>query len=222
MSRVLSRLGARLYLAYYATLRVRCVLANGDVVKRPELPALRGIYAVCERDAAAASGLIATQGMAVLVAHGRDGDWASALLAAIGCRVVRGSARRGGAMGLRGLLRHLQSSDTAVGLIVDGPLGPAGIAKPGAAVCAAKTAQGLHAVGVACRWKFTFPGTWSGIYLPLPFSRVVFVDEVCRDTGRDISDVDAVSQRLTQSLMVARQRADAALVERVGVGVLAS
>lgn len=222
MSRALSRLGARLYLGYYATLRVRCVLANGDIVKGAALPALRGIYAVCERDALVSSGLIAGQGMAVLVAHGRDGDWASALLAAIGCRVIRGSARRGGALGLRRLLHHLRPSETAVGLIVDGPLGPAGVAKPGAAMCAAKSGHGLHAVGVACRWKLAFPRTWSGIYLPLPFSRVVFVDQVCREGGDGVGDVDAASERLTHTLVVARQRADAALVERAGVRVLAS
>jgi len=222
MSRALGWFGSRLYLAYYATLRVRCVLANGAVVKGAELPSLRGIYAVCERDTVVASGLIAGQGMAVLVAHGRDGDWVSALLAAIGCRVIRGSARRGGALGLRGLLHHLRSSETAVGLIVDGPLGPAGIAKPGAAMCAAKSGHGLHAVGVACRWKLTFPGTWSGIYLPLPFSRVVFVDEVCREGCPDVSDVAAASERLTHSLVVARQRAHAALVHPSGVRVLAS
>ena len=153
MSRALSWFAARIYLAYYATLRVRCVLANGAIVKGEDLPPLREIYAVCERDAVVASGLIAGQRMAVLVAHGRDGDWASALLAAIGCHVIRGSARRGGALGLRGLLRHLESSETAVGLIVDGPLGPAGVAKRGAAMCAAKSGCGLHAVGVACRWK---------------------------------------------------------------------
>jgi len=222
MRRVLTWCAARIYRAYYATLRVRCVLQDGTVVRGDELPALREIYAVCERDALAASGLIAGQRMAVLVAHGRDGDWASALLAAMGCHVIRGSTRRGGAPALRGLLRHLTSSETAVGLVVDGPLGPAGVAKPGAALCAMKSGCRMHAVGVACRWKLTFPRTWSGIYLPLPFSRIVFVDEVCRDAWGESHDVDAASARLTHGLTVAAARAAACLDPAAVAKVLAS
>jgi lysophospholipid acyltransferase (LPLAT)-like uncharacterized protein len=212
MTRVLTWIAARIYLAYYATLRVRCVLQDGTIVRGEELPALHDIYAHCERDALAASGLIAGQRLAVLVAQGRDGDWASALLAAMDCRVIRGSARRGGALALRALLRHLASSETAVGLVIDGPLGPAGVAKPGAAICAMKSGCLMHAVGVACRWKLTFPGTWSGIYLPLPFSRLVFVDEVCHDA--DLNDIEAASSRLTHSLTIAKERAATALLDR--------
>jgi lysophospholipid acyltransferase (LPLAT)-like uncharacterized protein len=217
MSRVLTWCAARLYLAYFATLRVRCVLDDGTRVRRTELPSLGGVYGVCERDALAASGLIAGQHMAVLVAHGRDGDWASALLAAIGCRVIRGSARRGGATGLRALIRHLRTTRTAVGLVVDGPLGPAGVAKPGAAMCALQGGRTLHAVGVACRWKLTFPRTWSGIYLPLPFSRIVFVDEPCGDPCRDANGLDAASEGLTRRLAIARDRATAVLLDRSGI-----
>ena len=217
MTRVLTWFAARMYLAYYATLRVRCVLQDGTTVRGAELPPLREIYAVCERDALAASGLIAGQRMAVLVAHGRDGDWASALLAAMGCRVIRGSASRGGALALRGLLRHLASSETAVGLVIDGPLGPAGVAKPGAAMCAMKSGCLMHAVGVSCRWKLRVPRTWSGIYLPLPFSRIVFVDEVCRAACRNQTDVEAASKRLTDSLTIAGERAEAARLGRAPI-----
>lgn len=222
MTRLLTWCAARIYLAYYATLRVRCVLEDGRIVAGEALPALRAIYAVCERDALVASGLIAGRRMAVIVAHGRDGDWASALLAAMGCRVIRGSARRGGAVALRGLLRHLETSEAAVGLIVDGPLGPAGVAKPGAAICAAKSGRALHAVGVACGWKLTFPRTWSGIYLPLPFSRVVFLEAACSDGAPDAADLEAVSGRVTRTLVVARERAESVLHDPAAVRVLAS
>jgi lysophospholipid acyltransferase (LPLAT)-like uncharacterized protein len=55
---------------------------------------------------------------------------------------------------------------------VDGPLGPAGVAKPGVTVLSARCRREVVPLAAAARWAFRLPWTWSGIYLPLPFSRV--------------------------------------------------
>ena len=43
---------------------------------------------------------------------------ASAALTGVGCRVVRGAARRGGALALRSLIRDMRSSDRPAGIVV--------------------------------------------------------------------------------------------------------
>jgi lysophospholipid acyltransferase (LPLAT)-like uncharacterized protein len=168
-----ARLVAVLYRSYYATLRLRVNKSHGGDMTHPSEHVYDSeIFAVCERDALALGGWIAGRRFATLVAPGRDGDWAAALLEAIGCRVVRGATARGGRNAVQTLCRVLRTTSEPLGLVVDGPLGPSGVARRGAIVCAHRTRRPVHAVAAAAAREFTFPRTWSGIYLPLPFSRV--------------------------------------------------
>lgn len=194
---------ARCYRAYFATLRTR-LLPDGRVVPPREYPYGREIFALCERDALAVGGILAGREFSVLVAHGRDGDRASAVLAELGCRVVRGSSRQGGTEALRALVPILKRSNAPLGLVVDGPLGPAGRAKPGAAVCAVETGRPLRALGAAARHAFVFPGTWSGIYLPLPFTRVAIVLNEVNCEAATYADVDRLTDDLSGALAATR------------------
>jgi lysophospholipid acyltransferase (LPLAT)-like uncharacterized protein len=160
---------AFIYRTYHATLRVRLLLPDGTLGQADEYPPDRKIFALCERDALAVAGLISGTDCTVLVTIGRDGDWASALLERLGCHVVRGSSRLGGAAALKGLLDALRASNGPTAIVVDGPLGPAGEAKNGAVACGILADRPVHAVAAAARFRIVFPGTWSGIYLPLPF-----------------------------------------------------
>ena len=168
------------------------------------------IFALCERDTLALGGLMAGRRFTVLVAHGRDGNWASALLAALGCHVVRGSTRRGGTRALLQVTRSAQATNDPVGMVVDGPLGPAGVAKPGVVLCGLKSGRPVRALGVASRWSIRFPGTWSGLYLPLPFSTVMVTYSEPGSVD-SIDEVEHGTRTLTEQLAVARQRADQAL-----------
>ena len=200
---------AWIYRVYYATLRVRYVLPDGTSGRAADFAMRGSLFAVCERDALALSGLMAARRFSVIVAHGRDGDWATALLEAIGCRVMRGSSRRGGAAAMRGLVRGVADDDAPVGMVVDGPLGPDGVAKPGAAWCAAHTGRRLIALGVAPSRAIWFRATWSGMFLPLPFTTVTIA--VQPSAGRiDADDVLAATARLTTDLALARRRATVA------------
>ncbi len=87
----------------------------------------------------------------MLVTIGRDGDWAAALLHRLGCRVVRGSSRRGGAAAFKGLLDKIKGSDGPTAIVVDGPLGPAGEAKEGAVACGMMTGRPVVAIAAAAR-----------------------------------------------------------------------
>jgi hypothetical protein len=111
------------YRAYFATLRTRALLPDGSLIAPRDYPYGRQIFALCERDALALGGILTGRRFAVLVAHGRDGDLAAAVLAALGCRVVRGSSARGGAGALRALVPLLDQTLEPLGLVVDGPPG---------------------------------------------------------------------------------------------------
>ncbi len=209
---------AFIYRTYHATLRVRLLLPDGTIVPADEYPPDREVFALCERDALAVAGLIAGTGCTVLVTISRDGDWASALLDRLGCHVVRGSSRLGGAAALKGLLDALRASNGPTAIVVDGPLGPAGEAKRGAVACGILADRPVHAIAAAARFRIVFPGTWSGIYLPLPFSKlVVALDEKLPiPEPPDPDQADGLSKQLTGRLQVLRRLAEGA-VRRVNI-----
>lgn len=173
--RLLVRLLARAYRALHATLRVEGLLADGSRATPATYPFGPEVFALSERDALALGGILAAARFTTLVAPGRDGDWATEVATALGGRVVRGATERGGARALADLLRMLQSDGGPLALVVDGPLGPVGVAKAGAVVCAARTGRPLRPVAAAARRELVLGSSWSRLWLPLPFSRVVVV-----------------------------------------------
>ncbi len=217
MSRVVAdaaaALGAALYRAYFATLRVQGLLAGGVAVDPAEYPFGREIFALCERDALALAGMIAHTRLTALVALGRDGDWASGVLARLGFGVVRGSSLRRGAGALIRLIRTMRGGEAPVAIVVDGPLGPSGEAKPGIVRCAQRTGRPIRALGVAARHRIVFRGTWSELFLPLPCSRIVVACEdplsIPASAGRTL--VADLTLELSARLARARERALAAL-----------
>ncbi len=198
---------SRCYRAYFATLRVRGIRPDGSSFSR-DYTYGREIFAFSERDVLAIAGYWPPRrGLGLLVAHGRDGDWATVVVEALGYRVVRGSSARGGAAALRELIRFASHSGQSLGLVVDGPLGPAGRAKPGAVACAIETGLPLRALATAARHSFVFPKTWSGIYFPMPFSCVGIVVDELNLQAATRADVPQLTDELTRRLADARARA---------------
>ncbi len=202
----------RLYRLYYATLRVVTLLPDGSAGTPAEYPFGSEIFALAERDTVALAGIMAGRRFTVLVAQGRDGDWATAALRAMGCTVVRGSSRRGGVEALVALIDDRRQPSGPAALVVDGPLGPAGVAKPGVAALAAKTGLPICALGAAARREVTLNGTWARIHIPLPFTRVALALEAVPPAapgGRD--DPARRADEVTRALARARQRAQDAV-----------
>lgn len=163
--------GAALIRRWARTLRVTFHGWNGQRIV-PGDPWFNGrLFAVCERDLLALLPFAGYRDYVTVVASGRDGNRAAAVLEALGLKVARGSAGRDGAAAMRTVLR-LITPERSVLVSVDGPLGPAGVAKPGVLTIGARCGREVVPIAAAARWALTFPGTWSGIYLPLPFSRV--------------------------------------------------
>ncbi len=110
------------------------------------------------------------EGMALLISRHRDGGYLAELSERWGYRVVRGSSRRGGDVGLLGLVRYLRQG-AEVALTPDGPRGPAERMKPGA-LAAAQHASALVIAAGARASSAWWIQSWDRFCVPRPFARV--------------------------------------------------
>lgn len=110
------------------------------------------------------------RGIVLLISRHRDGGYLADLAEQWGYRAVRGSSKRGGAAGLRGIVRELQGG-AIVALTPDGPQGPPEKVKPGA-IAAAQHAGvpvvPLTAIASSAWWV----RSWDRFCIPKPFARV--------------------------------------------------
>lgn len=201
---------ACLYRSYYRTLHVVGLLADGTTCTPDAYPFPPEIYAVSERDSFALAGLVSERRFTVLVTLGRDGDWVSAVLERLGCRIVRGSSKGGGRAALAAMIRDQRESPGATAIVVDGPLGPVGVAKAGASVVAAQTGRPLYAISAAARRSIVIHSTWAGMFIPVPFTAVaVAVEAIAPPASLAEDDVRASADAVTAGLRRARARAEA-------------
>ncbi len=123
------------------------------------------------------------EGMALLISRHRDGSYLALLAERWGYRVVRGSSKRGGEVGLLGLVRFLQQGGGAeVALTPDGPRGPAEKAKAGA-VAAAQHAGALVIPAGARASRAWWLKSWDRFCIPKPFAVVEVVYGTPLDVG---------------------------------------
>jgi lysophospholipid acyltransferase (LPLAT)-like uncharacterized protein len=134
---------------------------------------------------------------AVMVSLSKDGEMQARALATLGFDVVRGSSSRNGARGLAALVRKVRGAQLpgrkAAGVVgakrrgtpvgnerdaafaVDGPRGPYGVPKPGAAFVAERTGAWLVPMGSAIRSGKVFARAWDRFALAWPFTTVAVV-----------------------------------------------
>ncbi len=110
----------------------------------------------------------------VLVSLSRDGAIQASVMRRLGFLVVRGSSSRGGVRGLAGIVRELSGGADAA-FAVDGPRGPRGVPKPGAALAASLTGAELVPVATAAARSIVVSRAWDAFEIPLPFTRVAIV-----------------------------------------------
>ncbi|HSM14997.1 MAG TPA: lysophospholipid acyltransferase family protein [Thermoanaerobaculia bacterium] len=142
--------------------------------------------------------------MTVLVSRSRDGELISRVMARLGVETSRGSSSRGGALGLRDLLRRArEGSDIAV--TPDGPRGPLRKAQPGVVLAAA--ASGLPLVPVAIEAsRARLLSSWDRMVVPLPGSRVEVVYGPPIRVPRG-ADAEQWAPRIEQALNETERRA---------------
>jgi len=100
-----------------------------------------------------------------------DGELAARMVTYFGVETVRGSSSGGGSQALEQLQRAL-ALVPCVGITLDGPRGPRRVAKPGAAVLAARGRVPIVplAGAVSRAWRMR---SWDRFPIPKPFGRII-------------------------------------------------
>jgi lysophospholipid acyltransferase (LPLAT)-like uncharacterized protein len=111
--------------------------------------------------------------MVLLISRHRDGEYLATLGERWGYRSVRGSTKRGGEVGLLGIVRALQGG-AVVAITPDGPRGPAEQVQPGAVAAAQHAGVPLLPIGArpSSAWWL---GSWDRMCIPKPFARLDIV-----------------------------------------------
>ncbi len=146
----------------------------------------------------------------VMVSASRDGDLIAQTMALFGLRAARGSSTRGGRAALDAMTDEINETRCSGGIIVDGPRGPAGVAKMGAITLARDT--GLPIVPASwCASRMLRLRSWDTTLIPLPFSRMVFAFEPALHVPPDASAalMEEMRQELTVRIVRARATAHA-------------
>jgi lysophospholipid acyltransferase (LPLAT)-like uncharacterized protein len=111
--------------------------------------------------------------IAVMISRSKDSDFSATVLPRFGISFVRGSSTRGGTSAIRELLREARKGKNMV-FTVDGPRGPALVAKEGVVFAAQVSGVPIVPVAFAARraWRLR---SWDRLILPKPFSKAVCV-----------------------------------------------
>jgi lysophospholipid acyltransferase (LPLAT)-like uncharacterized protein len=143
------------------------------------------------------------ESMVLLISRHRDGGHLATLAERWGYRFVRGSSRRGGEVGLLGVVRALEAGNI-VALTPDGPRGPAERVKPGI-VAAAQHADVPIVPAGARPSRAWWLRTWDRFCIPQPFAHVevVYGRPIVVGAGKDglragIESVERGLQAVTQ------------------------
>lgn len=161
------------------------------------------------------------EGIIALVSEHRDGEYITRILEHLGYGAARGSSTRGGAKGLRGLLRAARSG-RVLAVTPDGPQGPRESMKPGALLAAQRGGLPIICIGVgmSAAWRAS---SWDRFSVPRPFSRVHLTYSPSIEIPPEAATgaLEAASERVQASLddVTARARSivsDSILTEVVG------
>jgi lysophospholipid acyltransferase (LPLAT)-like uncharacterized protein len=106
----------------------------------------------------------------MLISRHRDGGYLADLGARWGYRSVRGSTKRGGDVGLLGIVRALEEG-AVVAITPDGPRGPAQRVQPGAVAAAQHAGVPIVAVGMRASSAW-YLKSWDRMCIPKPFAAI--------------------------------------------------
>jgi lysophospholipid acyltransferase (LPLAT)-like uncharacterized protein len=138
------------------------------------------------------------EGIVLLISRHRDGGYLADLAEGWGYRSVRGSSKRGGEIGLLGLVRALQDGANAA-VTPDGPRGPAERVQPGALAAAQHSGAVLVPIGArpSAAWWLR---TWDRFCIPRPFARIDVAYGVPLDVGPGKDNVRRTVPELERAL----------------------
>ena len=126
------------------------------------------------------------RGIVVITSENFDGEWIAGIIERFGYGTARGSTSRGGRKALLQLTRDMAAGKPA-GFTVDGPLGPARDAQPGAVWLAKATGHPVLPFHLEADRHWTLK-SWDRTQIPKPFSTVALVVGEPFDVPADADD----------------------------------
>ncbi len=138
------------------------------------------------------------RGFVPMVSLSRDGEILAGALPRLGYGVVRGSSSRGGREALDESLRLLAEGMTPA-LAVDGPRGPLGVPKAGAAVLSARSGRPIILMSARV-WPALRLRSWDRFQIPLPLARVEVAYARVAPPSRDEQDIARTTQAIAAGL----------------------
>jgi lysophospholipid acyltransferase (LPLAT)-like uncharacterized protein len=148
----------------------------------------------------------------IMFSRSRDGELLAGFARRLGVIPVRGSSGRGGREALEAMRRYIeQPGSRKAATVLDGPRGPAYVAKKGMLVLAGQTRAPLVPIMVSAHPALTFTRAWDRTMVPLPFSRVLVMFgepwSVTVDPG-DTQAMEALRRAFEETLNRMRDMAD--------------
>jgi len=149
--------------------------------------------------------------LVVLHSQHRDAQLLVGIMKRFGLAQAWGSTTRGGAGGVRDILRRIRQGYD-VGITPDGPKGPRRRVQPGVVAIARLAGVAIVPVSFSAR-PFRRLGTWDGTLLPFPFGRGLFLYGEPIVIPREADDAAQAGfvAKLEQSLDQLTDQADAAI-----------
>ncbi len=108
----------------------------------------------------------------IMISQSKDGEILAQYAAGFGVVPARGSSQKGGRDALEQMQRYLLSGGKACATVLDGPRGPAYVAKRGMVHLAKLTGAPLIPLIWSANRVLTLRDSWDKTMLPLPWSRV--------------------------------------------------
>jgi lysophospholipid acyltransferase (LPLAT)-like uncharacterized protein len=113
------------------------------------------------------------RGIVIMSSRSRDGEYTARFIKRFGYGTARGSSTRGSRRAMVELSECLASGIDAA-FTIDGPRGPAYVAKEGAVTLARHTGCPILPFHIAVRRYVTLP-SWDRLQIPLPFTRAITI-----------------------------------------------
>jgi lysophospholipid acyltransferase (LPLAT)-like uncharacterized protein len=145
--------------------------------------------------------------LVALVSQNFDGEWIARIISRMGFDTVRGSSSRNANAAVRQLIRQTRAGRSTL-FALDGPRGPARVAKDGAVWLAMATSVPIIPIHAEADRHWTV-NSWDRTQLPKPFSRVALVIGQPIIVPREVDDAAMAEHRgqLERALGGLEQRA---------------
>ncbi len=200
------------FIFYFIARTWRVRLINWDGVRAEHAAGRSVIYSISHGRMLPCAWVVRKMGVHILISEHFDGEIITRVLRCFGFGAARGSATRGGAAGVRELVRLSKRWDLAV--TPDGPKGPFLCVKPGVPYLASRTGLTIITAGIAADWRIK-ARSWDEFLLPLPFARVFIVLAPPRRIPEDADDARLEVERAEiEKELLEREATAEALAQR--------